>query len=99
MKKVFISQPMKDKTDEEIKKERQEIIDAIVDEYGKDIEIIDNYLEGAPAAPNLAWFLGKSIELLSTADGAFFARGWKDARGCKIEHEVAEEYGIDILCD
>lgn len=99
MKKVFISQPMRGKTDEEIKRERQEIIDAIVDEYGKDIEIIDNYFEGAPADARPAWFLGKSIELLSTADEAFFSRGWKDARGCRIEHEVAEEYGIDILCD
>ncbi len=99
MKRVFISQPMKDKTAEEIKQERQQIIDAIVKEYGKDIEIIDSYFEGAPADARPLWFLGKSLELLSIADMVFFAPGWGNARGCKIEHEAAETYGIRIIHD
>ena len=40
MKRIFISQPMKDLSDEQIKKERQIIVDSIVTEYGRDIEII-----------------------------------------------------------
>lgn len=99
MKRVFISQPMKDKTAEEIKLERQQIIDAIVKKYGKDIEIIDSYFEGAPADARPLWFLGKSLELLSIADMVFFAPGWGNARGCKIEHEAAETYGIRIIHD
>ncbi len=27
----------------------------------------------------------------------YFAKGWENARGCKIEHEVALQYGLDIL--
>lgn len=99
MQKIFISQPMRDKTDDEIKRERQKIIDACVDEYGFDIEIIDSFFEGAPHDVKPAWFLGKSIELLSTADKVFFADGWQFARGCVIEHEVAVEYGIEIIYD
>ncbi len=90
---------MKGKADLEIKKERQRIIDAIVDEYGKDIEIIDSYFERAPVDARPLWFLGKSFELLSTADMAFFARGWDEARGCKLEHEACKAYGIEIICD
>lgn len=35
-------------------------------------------------------FLGKSFELLSTADVAVFAPGWNDARGCIMEHLACE---------
>lgn len=97
MKRIFISQPMKDKTDDEIKQERQKIVDACVREYGNDIEIIDSFFEGAPHDAKPAWFLGKTIELLSTADAALFADGWDNYRGCRIEHQVAEDYGIEII--
>lgn len=43
------------------------------------------------------WFLGKSLELLSTADIAYFAKGWDSARGCKIEHDCAVAYNIDAI--
>lgn len=99
MKRVFISQPMKEKTAEEIKQERQKIVDAIVEEYGKGIEIIDSYFEGAPADARPLWFLGKSLELLSTADMVFFAPGWDSARGCKMEHEACVAYDLNIICD
>jgi len=35
MKKLFISQPMNDKTDEEIKVERAKIVDTCIKEYRK----------------------------------------------------------------
>lgn len=28
-----------------------------------------------------------------------FCIGWKEYRGCKIEHECAVQYGIEIVCD
>lgn len=43
------------------------------------------------------WFLGESLKLLATADIAYFATGWEGARGCKIEHICAEEYGVHII--
>lgn len=98
MKKIFISQPMKDKTNEEIISEREYIIEFCKKEYG-DIEIIDSFFENAPHDARPLWFLAKSLELLSTADIAFFANGWKNYRGCKIEHECAKEYGIEIVND
>lgn len=98
MKKLFISQPMRDKTDEQIKKERDEIIKACNAEYGE-IEVIDSYFENAPHDARPLWFLGKSLELLSTADICFFAENWSEYRGCKIEHECALQYGIEIVCD
>lgn len=97
MKKLFISQPMRGKTDEEILAERQTAINVAKDITGEEIEVIDSFFQNAPVDAKPLWFLGKSLELLSTADIAYFAPGWEDARGCKIEHECAKEYGIDRI--
>ena len=97
--KVFISQPMKGKTNEEIKAERNRLIGKVRALYGDDIEIIDSFFENAPVDARPLWFLGKSLELLATADVAAFARGWRDARGCRIENICAIEYGIEVVED
>lgn len=94
MKKLFISQPMNGKTDEEILKEREHAIELAKRYLGEDVVIIDSFFQSAPVDAKPLWFLGKSIELLSTADVVYFANGWKEARGCRIEHECAKEYGI-----
>lgn len=96
MKKLFISQPMRDKTDLEIKTERDNIIKKVTDMFGE-VEVIDSFFEKAPHDAKPLWFLGKSLELLSTADVAYFAKDWNKYRGCKIEHTCATEYGIDVV--
>ena len=97
MKKLFISQPMKVKSDEEILREREIAITKAKEVCGEDVEVIDSFFQSAPADARPLWLLGKSLELLSTADVAYFAPGWEDARGCKIEHICAVEYGIDRI--
>ena len=96
MKKLFISQPMRNKTDEEIKAERAEIVKRVTERFG-DVEVIDSFFESAPHDARPLWCLGKSLELLSTADCAYFAEGWQNYRGCKIEHGCTVQYGIDIV--
>lgn len=96
--KLFISQPMRDKTNEEIKEERAKIIAEVKAEYN-DVEVIDSFFENAPHDAKPLWFLGKSFELLSTADVAYFATGWDKYRGCKMEHTACQEYGIKIFKD
>ena len=96
--KLFISQPMKDKTNEEIKAERAKIINEVQEKFGE-VEVIDSFFENAPHDAKPLWFLRKSLELLSTADVAYFANGWENYRGCKIEHECAVQYGITIARD
>lgn len=95
--KLFISQPMRGRSDDEIKAERNEIICSAKKEYGNDLEVIDSFFEGAPVDAKPLWFLAKSLELLSTADIAFFAPGWEGARGCKIENLCAKEYGVEVI--
>lgn len=99
MKKLFISQPMKDKTDEEILKVREKAIKSAEEKLGEPVEVIDSFFQNAPAEARPLWFLGKSLQMLSMADVAFFAKGWDIARGCKIENTCALEYGIDVIIE
>lgn len=99
MKKLFISQPMKGKTDEEILKEREKAIESAKRHLGEDVEVIDSFFQSAPVDARPLWFLGKSLELLSTADVVYFAKDWEKYRGCKIENLCAIEYGIDVIED
>lgn len=98
MKRIFISQPMKDKTDEQILKERERAVSAVKGKFnGEDVEVIDSFFQSAPHDAKPLWFLGKSLELLSTADVAYFIGEWKNYRGCKIENTCAKEYGIETI--
>ena len=104
MKKVFISQPMNGRSKKEIKAEREYIADKIKEYYKHEqeqepVQVIDSFFEDAPHDANPLWFLGKSLELLNTADVAVFAKGWRSARGCVIEHECAVAYGIQKVVE
>ena len=95
--RVFISQPMNGKTNEEIEKEREELTEFAKAKLGSDVEIIDSFFKDAPHDAKPLWFLGKSFELLSTADAAVFADGYEGARGCVMEHKACENYGIKVF--
>lgn len=96
--KIFISQPMNKKTNEEIKKERERAKQNIKERYpNEEIEIIDSFFENAPHDAKPLWFLGKSLELLSTADIAYFISDWRNYRGCRVEFECAIQYGIETM--
>lgn len=97
MKKLFISQPMRGKSDEEILMEREKAIKAAEGLVGEPVEVIDSFFQSAPVGAKPLWFLGKSLELLADADVAYFAPGWNDARGCIIEHDCAIAYGIESI--
>ncbi len=74
--KLFISQPMNGKTNEEIKKEREAAVETVKQMYSdKEIEVIDSFFEDAPHDAKPLWFLGKSLQLLATAGLAYLCAG------------------------
>lgn len=97
MNKIFISQPMRGKTDEEILKARKLAVESATRILEGPIEVIDSFFQGAPAETKPLWFIGKSIQLMADADAVVFVEGWEEARGCKIEHECAVQYGMPII--
>lgn len=87
--KIMISQPMRGKTNEQIRKEREELVRRLQE---KGHEVIDTVLDISENKTPI-YYLSKSIELLDKADGVIFMKGWENARGCRIEHQVAVDYG------
>lgn len=97
MKKLFISQPMNGKTDDEILKERSIAIEEAKEILGGEIEVIDTfYTDFTPDAKPLE-YLSRSIKDLASADIAYFVDGWQEKRGCVIEHKCAISYGIPTI--
>lgn len=96
-KKIYISQPMLNKTNEQIIKRREKIKQYVIDMLGPDVEFIDSFFKDAPHEAKPLWYLGKALQKLSEADFAVFDKGWELARGCRIEHECALQYGIGIF--
>lgn len=95
MIKLFISQPMLGKSEKQIREVKETAIQEVKDYFPNDeIVAIDSYIKDAPDDANPLWYLGQSILLLSTADVAYFAKGWRDARGCVIENQCANDYGL-----
>lgn len=99
MIKLFISQPMRDKSDEEILAVREQAIESVKRNLGEDVEVIDSFFQNAPHDTNPLWCLAKSIELMGTADVVYFAKDWEKYRGCRIENECACEYGLTVIED
>ena len=100
MKKLFISQPMRDKTEEEILAVRSKVKRDVEKSLGEKVAVLNSFfrgVQGDPEAMRALWCLGESIKLMAKADVAYFAKGWEEARGCRIERECAEEYGITVI--
>ena len=97
MKKVFISQPMKGKSNEEIRKEREVIIEEVSKELdGEPFEVMDTVFDDFDGATPQK-FLAKSLMVMADADAVYFADGWREAMGCSIENRCAVAYGLNII--
>lgn len=104
MRKAMISQPMRGKSDDEIVRTREK---ALVDLEMRGFSTINTLftdewyskeqLEQRGVVQVPLCFLAKSLENMSLCHVAYFCKGWENARGCRIEHEVAKAYGLEII--
>ena len=104
MRKAMLCQPMAGKTEQEIVEVRERAI-AVLDAKG--FEIVntlftdDWYNDQAMKARGVVqiplYFLAKSLESMSLCHAAYFCKGWEKTRGCRIEHEAAKAYGLEII--
>jgi hypothetical protein len=102
--KAMISQPMAGKTDEEIAETRERAI-KVLKERGYEIVntlFTDEWynkdnMERRGVVQIPLCFLAKSLENMSLCHAAYFCDGWENARGCRIEHDVALAYGLDVI--
>lgn len=97
MKKIFISQPMNGKSEEDILAARADIIKA-AKTLDDEVEVIDSYFKDYDPKNGCIplKYLSKSLELLADADVLILGKGWESARGCRIEFNAAVSYGISV---
>lgn len=96
MKKLFVSVPMKGRTEEEIKASIQKM-KKIAEVYeGEELELIDSYVEDDPPknVHSPVWYLGKSLEKLSEADIFIGIEDDYNWTGCCTERMIANRYDI-----
>lgn len=99
MKKLFVSVPMKGRTDENIKKSIEDMHKLAEIMFGEKLEVIDSFMEEqAPRCKREAlWYLGNSISIMSQADYFAGVRYSDYFHGCRIEWETAAAYGIPLI--
>ena len=96
MKKIYIAQPMRGKSMNEILGERKRLVaDAAVSLQVDDVEVLDTLFMYQDKPP--LRMLGRALEKMADADAVIFAPDWKQAAGCRVEHLAASEYDMRIL--
>lgn len=96
MKKLFISCPMKGRTEENIRKSMKKMHKIAEIVFDQELEVIPTYIEDDPISipKHPLRYLGESIKKMAEAD-YFIGIGYSDFfHGCHIETEVARWYGI-----
>ena len=98
MKKLFVSVPMKGRTEEAIRNSIAKMKKVAEAYEGEELELIDSYIEDKPPVDGKTsvWYLAKSIEKLVDADVLITVSEAYMWSGCYIESEVAGRYGIKV---
>lgn len=105
MRKAMLSQPMGGLTQKEIEATRENAV-CVLRSKGYLIEntlFTDEwYEEEVLRTPGHIihrplFFLAKSLEAMTRCDTVYFCKGWEKARGCRIEHDAAVAYGLEII--
>lgn len=104
MMKAMLSQPMAGKTDEEIVAVREK---AIADLEAMGYEVVNTYFTDELYSDEAMGervvvqvplcYLMKSLETMSLCHAAYFCKGWYEALECRIEHDAAMDYGLEVL--
>jgi len=102
MKKLFVSVPMKGRTDAAIKDSMEKMKQIAEIAFGEELEVIPThqpipeYISDDLPNKNL-WCLGRSIQYMAQAD-YFIGVEWSSVYfGCNIEREIAVIYNIPIF--
>ena len=103
-RKAMLSQPMAGRTEEEIRETRERAVKVL---EAKGYEVVNTLFtdewhsnesmakRGVVQIP--LCFLAKSLENMSLCHVAYFCKGWEETRGCRIEHEAAKAYGLEVI--
>lgn len=100
IKKAMISQPMAGKSEDEIVSTRDRAVEVL---KARGFEVVNTYFKDEwdeqKALVEPLFFLAKSLESMSKCHAVYFCKDWERARGCRIEHQAAAAYGLELIYD
>ena len=95
--KVFVSQPMNGKPEEEILARQEELLNYVRKIFGDQVELVESYVRNVEDRKTPVEMLGESITRMAEADLVVFSHDWNLGRGCRVENMVAILYGMAII--
>lgn len=98
MKKLYISCPMKGRTEENIRKSMEKMHKIAEIVFDQELEVLPTYTEHKPPenAKASIWYLGRSIQVMADADYFIGINEYSEFfKGCETEKSIAMGYGID----
>lgn len=96
MKKLFISCPMKGRTEENIRNSMERLHKIAEAYFDQELETIDSYIKNTPPenSKQSVWYLGESVKKMAEADYYIGVVNTAAFNGCYIENSVARAYNI-----
>lgn len=92
MKKIFVSQNTKGKTEKEVRKGEMEALNVGKNHFGETVSIKET-----PTNTKDVFFLEKTMNALKNSDAVYFADGWQQSGKCRLEKMVALANSVMIL--
>ena len=101
MKKIIISQPLENKTQQEIleiEKTIKENLEKKDFKVESSLLVKEEWLMKKLGIKNQTLYnIGKTLEAMSTCDAVYFAKGWALSKECRIIRLAAILYNFEIL--
>lgn len=93
--RVYCAVPMWGRAESAIASELESAVSLYSSHTGKSCELV-NYSRAHTALSPLEAF-GESVKSMAKADVVLMLDGWEEARGCRLEHEIAMGFGVPVV--
>ena len=93
---VFVSQPDKDRSWDDMEKTASEIMDKVRKDHpeAEEVKMLNPHQFNGR---HPVYYLAVNMQMMCQADLVVFAPDWWTSRACCIEHDACEMYGIPVV--
>lgn len=63
------------------------------------INALDNFYFTEMLKLTYEEIIAMCTEILQACDAIYLCAGWENSKGCRIEKKIAEELGMEVLCE
>lgn len=94
--KIYVSIPITGHDIDDVR-EHADLIKGLLSRVGHNV--VNPFEIYAGKNPTYADYLCSDLRALADCDAIFLCRGWRFSRGCRIERNFAEEFGLQVMTE